>query len=539
MRGGDGGNGGGGAATESAAARGYAVGHGKPPLAHRFGKGNRANPGGKKKVRPCGEVVPRLPAESVHEMLMAEAMRMVRVKAGGRFVEIPAMQAAFREIAMKAARGNRLATATLARLVMQSEAAHGAVAEAAQGAAAEAARGGVAEAPVATLPRAPSWDTPQGPAGAPAGLQEPGSGGPGFDWAGPEEPASAQSKFVAAVEYKAVWTRILTEAATLDAEIAAPSPHPDDVAIGRVRGIASWPGKTERWVLDLDSLAQLYAGLQKEWPARRPGIEAMPDGYEKAVAWCEWFAVDDARALIARHLPQRYAGKIEPDVRSPAERLRDQNLRIMAAYDRERHERQRASEAASKARNAAREAGEVPGDGDHGGSGGGNDGCGNDGCGNDGCGGNEGRPDAGGDGNDRAKRAAPVVKPLVGRLGNGPPRTVLEAAIYCQAWRELLRTAGKTGLKLKPMPPPEDVLINGEDDKIDYRVPLEPDKRATLVSLRGTLAKIRRVAAAFNAEVARTTDPDDAGVARRQRDVWLSLAAIIERRVEGVRAGFG
>jgi hypothetical protein len=485
--------------AESAAPRGYAVGHGKPPLEHRFKKGNRANPGGKKrKVRSSAEVVPRLPAESVHEMLMAEAMRMVRVKAGGRFVEIPAMQAAFREIAMKAARGNRLATATLARLVVQSEATE-------RGGAVRAA----VAAPGATPPRVPSADAPRISAGEPAGHERSGHEGPGL----------VQSRLDAAVEYKAVWTRILTEAATLDAEIAAPKPHPDDVAIGRVRHTANWPGAAEGAILELDPLAALHARLQKEWPARRPGIEALPDGYDKAVAWCEWFAVDDARVLIARHLPQRYAGQIKPDERSPAEVFRDQNLRTMAAYDRELHEGQRASEAASKARNAAREAGELPGRVHEGGR-------------------DEGVFDEDGEENERVERAPPAVKPLVGSTSSGPPRAVVEARVYCAAWREMLWTAGKLGWKLKSVPKPDDVMID-EDMMISYRVPTNPDKRATLVNLRETLAKMRRVAAGYSTTVARATDPDDAGVARCQRDIWLSLIAIIERHLEGVRAGFG
>lgn len=77
----------------------HCVGYGRPPVEHRFKKGNRANPGGKRKVKPCKEMVPQLPTGSFHEMLMIETDRMVRVKAGGRMVEIPAIQALIRALA--------------------------------------------------------------------------------------------------------------------------------------------------------------------------------------------------------------------------------------------------------------------------------------------------------------------------------------------------------------------------------------------------------------------------------------------------------
>ncbi|QNA86408.1 hypothetical protein G4G27_22305 [Sphingomonas sp. So64.6b] len=304
---------------------GYEVGRGKPPKAHQFKKGNRANPGGRtRKVKPSHEPVPRLPAESVHEMLMAEAMRMVRVKAGGRYVEIPAMQAAFREIAIRAARGNRLATATLARLVMQSEAAEARAAEARAAAERVMAERGAERgaAPAPAPPRAPAWSFP------PDAL-------PGFE---------------AAVEYKVVWTQILTRAALLKIELAAPVPHPDDVAIGRVRGTATWPGAAPGETLSVDALAAMHAEWQTALPAQRPAIEAMPEGYDKTVAWCEWFALDDARQLIAAHLPQRYARQIEPDTRRAEEQLRDRSLRTMAEHDRGQHERLMEQEALRGAR---------------------------------------------------------------------------------------------------------------------------------------------------------------------------------------------
>jgi hypothetical protein len=445
----------------------YEVGRGKPPRAHQFQKGNRANPGGKKrKVKPSDELVPQLPAESVHQMLMAEANRMVRVKAGGRFVEVPAMQAAFREIAMKAARGNRLATATLARLVMQSE-----------GVEARAAAERAAAAP------APSHQPTR---------------------SGTRVPAGAQPGYEAAVEYREVWARLLTRAALEKADIAAPAPHPDEVTIGQVRGTVGWPGAQPGETLSLDGLAATHAEWQAALPARRAVIEAMLEGYDKAVAWCEWFALDDARQLIAAHLPQRYAGQIQADTRRSEERARDRSLRTMAQHDRERHER-RVREDALRERERERAAGLAPREGDE-----------------------DGDDD---DGTDAATPGAGAA---------GPSRTVAAASAYRAAWLDLREASEALEVQPgAPMPPPEDVIIDAEAGTVTYRTPPPAGQRATLASLRATLTRMKALAAGHDAAMACAPYPQRMFIAQRRRDEALRYCAVIERHLGGVKRGRG
>ncbi|WP_034157354.1 DUF5681 domain-containing protein [Sphingomonas sp. ERG5] len=481
-------------ATGDPAGSGYCVGYGKPPIEHRFAKGNRANPGGKRRrVLPADTVLPQLTADSVHEMLVAEARRMVRVKAGGRMVEIPALQAAFRAVAMRAARGNRLAMATMTQLVMRSDATE---------------RRAAPEPASATAPAtatATGW----------------------FDaLRTPEALADAPSAVEAAGEYKAIWTRVLTKAATLGAALAAPTPHPDDITIGLVKGVAHWPGSLPGEMLSLDRLATMHAELQAELPARRPAIEAMREGYDKAAAWCGWFALDDVRALIAEHLPERYAGQIEPDMRPPEERVRDRSLRSLARYDRERHESLRAWDAA--ARTGAEAAGDAVTPPGHDGM---DDGAPEAGR-------TDGRETGPGDAAECAASTAMPVMEAAAVAEPGPAPTVAESSTYQAAWLEMLHAAQGMEVGIEaPMPPPDDVIIDAETETVTYRTPPTPGRYATLASLRTTLARLTADAARHQRDANWAGQPLFATRSSRRRDEVLALCAVIERHLAGHEGG--
>ncbi|MES2057269.1 MAG: DUF5681 domain-containing protein [Pseudomonadota bacterium] len=477
-------------ATGDPAGSGYRVGYGKPPIEHRFAKGNRANPGGKRRrVLPADTVLPQLTADSVHEMLVAEARRMVRVKAGGRMVEIPALQAAFRAVAMRAARGNRLAMATMTQLVMRSD----------------ATERRAAPEPTSATATATGW----------------------FDaLRAPEALADAPSAVEAAGEYKAIWTRVLTKAATLGAALAAPTPHPDDITIGLVKGVAHWPGSLPGEMLSLDRLAAMHAELQAELPARRPAIEAMREGYDKAAAWCGWFALDDVRALIAEHLPERYAGQIEPDMRAPEERVRDRSLRSLARYDRERHESQRARGAAARTR--AEAAGEPVASQGH------------DYIGDGGpeAGRTDGRETGPGDAAECAANTAMPVMEAAAVVEPDPAPTVAEASIYQAAWLEMLHAAQGMEVGIEaPMPPPDDVIIDAEMETVTYRTPPAPGRYAKLDSLRATLARLTADAARHQRDANWAGQPFFAARSSRRRDDVLALCAVIERHLAGHEGG--
>ncbi|MGH6612699.1 DUF5681 domain-containing protein [Sphingomonas sp.] len=468
------------------------VGYGKPPAEHRFKKGNRANPGGKRKVRPSDQVIPQLAVESFHEMLMVEARRMVRVKAGGRMVEIPALQSAFREVALKAARGSRMALATMAQLVMRSEVAERVAA--AEREAAKAQAKAKADA-IGGLGLNPPWNT----------LFD-------LNWNKPVKFPAMK----AAEKYKAIWTLVLSRAAALNAEVAAPVPHPDDITIGRVRGTAHWPGSEPEEMLSLDQLAATHAELQADLAARRPAIEAMEESYEKTVALCEWFALDEVRELIEEHLPEQYAGQIEPDTRPADARARDTTLRELTKSDRERYEYQHrrdaidAEQAQIEAEDAARAAarrrgGTVHGGGVHSGGEWG-----------------EGRDEGGGE--------------WAGAASPGQAMTpAAEASIYRAAWLEMLEAAEDLHVRLEPPIPLDDVIIDAETETVSYRTPPPRGQHANLASLHETLARQREIAGLHLGGIALATHPYHAAVATCRRDDTLKVCAMIERHLGGAR----
>lgn len=452
-------------AEPEAEAERYAVGYGKPPLAHRFKKGNRANPGGRPKVKPSRSPLPQLPTGTLQEMLMLEANRMVRVKAGGQTMEIPGIQAAFRALTMRAAKGDRMAASKLAQLMLQ--------ADESRAAGTPAARKGMPTAKGMTVDIAAIIEAERKAIG-----QSPD-----------------RNAMRAAEEYREIWTRVLTEAAELEAEVAAPVPHPDDVAIGRVRGTVTWPGAKEGETLSLDGLAEMHSELQTRLAARRPAIEAMAEGYEKSVEWCEWFALEDVRALIAKHLPARHARHVLPDERPGEARLRDRSLRVLARDHRDRVEHMRAQDEAI-------ELGTAP----------------------------DGWPGTAGASDATPSRARQVVK-----IERDPSRIVLEATVYRKAWLEVLEMADRVGVSMAlPDPHPDDVIIDEAASAVTYRAKLKTGERATLDNLRRALKRMKTVADRYNDDARWSSHERDAVLARRARNDMLKLCEIIERRLAGV-----
>ena len=97
------------------------VGYGKPPKKHRFKKGQSGSPGG----RPKGATNKPRQFDPGHQptdgLILEEAYRMVTIREGDKVIELPAIQASVRSLAIAAMKGSRLSQRALAELVRQVE----------------------------------------------------------------------------------------------------------------------------------------------------------------------------------------------------------------------------------------------------------------------------------------------------------------------------------------------------------------------------------------------------------------------------------
>lgn len=97
------------------------VGYARPPAAHQFKKGQSGNPRGR--PRRAKPVQPKLDpsTQPTERLILQEAYRTVTIREGDKTIELPAIQAAMRALAIAAMKGSRLSQKALTEIVRGAE----------------------------------------------------------------------------------------------------------------------------------------------------------------------------------------------------------------------------------------------------------------------------------------------------------------------------------------------------------------------------------------------------------------------------------
>lgn len=228
----------------------YEVGYGRPPAASRFQKGQSGNPKGRPKGARGKETPQYDPAlRPTDKLILEEAYRHVTIREGDSTIELPAIQAAMRALAISAMKGSRLSQKALAEITQTAEAREA------------------------------------------------------------EERMTAMEN---AFEYKQRWTAEIARCKNLGIDVPEPVPHPEDIVIDLRSGLVRTEGPLdEREKLEWDRRLTRRQEAQEEVNFSALGYKRAKTDRMRDIHLSEWIAEQYIFDLINDVMPGRYKAKLQ------------------------------------------------------------------------------------------------------------------------------------------------------------------------------------------------------------------------------------